>query len=57
MIPIDADHGEREAATDDFAAFVSNLQQSGMEPVVAVEPTSGGDVFIVTFGEGEPAQP
>ena len=39
---------------EDLAAFVANLQQSGMDPVVDVEPTSGGDVFIVSAGRDHP---
>jgi hypothetical protein len=55
FIPLDADDLVRDAMTEDFAAFVVNLQDSGMEPVVDIEPTSSGDVYIVTAGCDEPA--
>ena len=52
LVPLDVSDAERAAIMDDFAAFCSNLRESGKEPVVAVEPTSAGDVFIATV-EGQ----
>jgi len=52
LVPLDADCYERAALEDDLAAFVANLKESGMNPTVDVEATSGGDVFIVT-ADGE----
>lgn len=54
LIPLDASDEERAATMDDLAAFCSNLKESGKAPTLGVEPTSAGDVFIVTV-EGEPA--
>ena len=53
-IPLDAPDDERAAMQAELATFVANLKESGMDPTVDVEPTSGGDVFIVTAGRNEP---
>jgi hypothetical protein len=38
---------------DDFGRFVADLNEQGLDPVVGVESTSAGDVFIVRFGDDE----
>ena len=43
-----------EDHTVDVAEFVADLQEQGYDPVVGVEATSGGDVFIVTVGDEDP---
>ena len=56
LIPLDADDHERAALEDDLAAFVADLKDAGMDPVVDVLTTSGGDVFVITAdGEGIPS--
>ena len=55
VIPLAATDAERAALEDDLAAFVADLRAAGMNPVVGVETTSGGDVFVITADEGIPS--
>jgi hypothetical protein len=52
-VPLDASDEERAAIEHDLAEFVADLRGSGLNPVVGIETTSGGDVFIVTAGRDE----
>ncbi len=56
LIPLGADDLVRDAMTEDLAAFVANLSESGMDPVVDLHPTTAGDVFIVTAGRDDPSE-
>jgi hypothetical protein len=55
-VPLDATDRERGAQMLDLAEFVSGLQEAGMNPVVDVETTSGGDTFVITVDDAEPEQ-
>jgi hypothetical protein len=55
LIPLDASDAERGRLMLDVAAFVADAREAGLDPVVGVETTSGGDVFLVTVGDDDPA--
>jgi hypothetical protein len=56
-IPLDATDAERATIEQDVAALVADLKAAGMDPVVDIETTSGGDVFIVEVGDDIAALP
>ncbi|WP_205697478.1 hypothetical protein [Conexibacter sp. SYSU D00693] len=53
-VPLDATDFQREAQLLVLSEFVSGMQEAGMVPVVDVQATSAGDVFIITVDEPEP---
>jgi hypothetical protein len=55
LIPLGASDAERGRTMLDVAAFVVDAREAGLDPVVGVETTSGGDVFMVTVGDDDPA--
>ena len=51
LVPIDATEEERAAALDDFGRLYSELRENGEDPVVGVEATPDGDLYVIVLDE------